>query len=189
MSRLSRLQWKEDVIKSILRAQVLALLLILGSTTAAANTLVSTAPISGSTISVSPSSVTITGQLPLLADAVDANVITVIDPKGVRVDDGTITVSELSASVGVRPLVASGMYTVSYSLISEGDAPLEGSFRFKYLGPSTIAPVQPSPEPTPIQTPASSSWATNAFVISLLFLAVGVTIGLSLYARKLFSNR
>ncbi len=168
---------------------MLTLLLFLGSTTAVANILVSTTPISRSTISVSPSSVTITGQFPLLADAVDANVITVIDPQGVRVDDGTITVSELSASVGVKPLVASGVYTVSYSLISEGDTPLEGSFVFKYLAPSTIAPVQPSPEPTLPQTPASSGWATNAFIFSLLVLSVGVTIGLSLYARKLFSNR
>jgi len=167
----------------------LSLLLTLGSTTALANTLVSTMPISGSTISVSPSSVTITGQLPLLADAVDANVITVIDPNGVRVDDGTITVTDLSATVGVRPLIDSGMYTVSYSLISEGDSPLEGSFRFNYSGPSTIVPVQPTPEPTLTQTPASSGWATNAFVISLLVLAAGITVGLSLYARKLFSNR
>lgn len=175
--------------KAIIRGVGIALLLFLGTNTAVANLLVSTSPVSGSTISVSPTSVTVTGQLPLLADAVDANVITVTDPNGVRVDDGTITVTDLSASVGVRSLVESGIYTVEYSLISEGDAPLAGSFTFKYLAPSTIAPEQTNPESNQIQSPASSSRATNIFVIVLLVLALGVTIGLSLYARKLFSNR
>jgi hypothetical protein len=40
-----------------------------------------------------------------------------------------------------------------------------------------------------IQEPASSSWATNIFVVFLLLMAVAVTVGLSLYARKLFNNR
>jgi copper resistance protein C len=156
---------------------------------AGANTLVSTSPISGSTVSVSPTNVTVTGQLPLLADAVDANVITVKDPNGDRVDDGTISISDLSASVGLKPLIVTGMYRVSYSLLSEADEPLVGEFSFKYLAPSNIAPIEPSPEPTQSQSPASSSWATNVFVILLLFGAVIVTIGLSLYARKLFSER
>jgi methionine-rich copper-binding protein CopC len=159
------------------------------SHSAGANTLVSTSPISGSTVSVSPTNVTITGQLPLLADAVDANVITVKDPNGDRVDDGTISISDLSASVGLKPLVVTGMYKVSYSLLSDGDIPLEGDFSFKYLAPSNIAPIEPTPEPTQSQTPASSSWATNVFVILLLFGALIVTIGLSLYARKILSDR
>jgi hypothetical protein len=141
---------------------------------------------SGSTLSVSPTSVTITGQLPLLADA---NEITVTDPKGVRVDDGTIMVTDVSATVGLMPLTESGFYTVTYLLFAEADAPLEGSYRFKYQAPSTIAPETPTPEPTISQSPASSSWSTNLFIILLLILAVGVTVGLSLYARKLFTNR
>jgi hypothetical protein len=130
--------------------------------------------------------VTITGQLPLLADA---NEITVTDPKGVRVDDGTIMVTDVSATVGLMPLTESGFYTVTYLLFAEADAPLEGSYRFKYQAPSTIAPETPTPEPTISQSPASSSWSTNLFIILLLILAVGVTVGLSLYARKLFTNR
>jgi methionine-rich copper-binding protein CopC len=62
--------------------------------------------------------VTVTGQVALLADAPDANSITVTDPNGVRVDDGTIMISDMSATVGVRPLVESGTYTVTYSLLS-----------------------------------------------------------------------
>jgi methionine-rich copper-binding protein CopC len=158
----------------------------LGITTTFANSLVGTSPISGSTLSVSPTSVTVTGQLPLLPEA---NEISVTDPNGVRVDDGTLMVNDVSATVGLRPLTESGFYTVSYLLYAEADAPLEGSYRFKYQAPSTIAPQTPTPEPTEPQTPASSSWATNVFVIFLLLLAVAVTIGLSLYARKLFKNR
>jgi methionine-rich copper-binding protein CopC len=168
-----------------LRISVIAVLLSFGFLSlspysAGANSLVSTSPISGSTVSVSPTNVTVTGQLPLLADAVDANVITVKDPNGDRVDDGTISISDLSASVGLKTLVVTGMYKVSYSLLSDGDEPLVGEYSFKYLAPSNIAPVEPNPEPSQIQTPASSSWATNVFVILLLIGAVIVTIGLSL---------
>jgi len=171
------------------RFAAILLLVFFGITTASANTLVSTNPISGSTLSVSPTNVTVTGQVTLLADAPDANSITVTDPTGVRVDDGTIYISDMSASVGIRPLVDSGIYTVNYSLLSEGDAPLEGSFTFKYQAPSVISTAIPNPEPTQSQTPASSSWGTNIFIIILLIAAVLVTVGLSLYARKLFADR
>ena len=168
------------------RSTLVLLFTLLGTTVTFANSLVSTSPISGSTLSASPTSVTVTGQLPLLPEA---NEISVTGPNGVRVDDGTIMVDDVSATVGLMPLTESGFYTVSYLLYAEGDAPLEGSYRFKYQAPSTIAPENPTPEPTVSQAPASSSWATNVFVIFLLIMAVAVTIGLSLYARKLFKNR
>jgi copper resistance protein C len=163
--------------------------MFLGASSASANTLVSTSPVSGSTLSVSPTNVTVTGNVALIADAPDANSITVTDPNGIRVDDGTITISDVSATVGIRPLVETGMYTVTYFLLSEGEVPLEGSFTFKYQAPSVISTANPTPEPTQSQTPASSSWGTNFFVILLLLLAVLVTVGLSLYARKLFAER
>ena len=168
------------------RSASVLLLTLMGIFGAFANSLVSTSPMSGSTLSVSPTSVTITGQLPLLADA---NEISVTDPQGNRVDDGTIMVNDVSVTVGLMPLTQSGFYTVSYLLYAEADAPLEGSYRFKYQAPSTIAPETPSPQPTATQSPASSSWGTNLFVILLLVLAIGVTVALSLYARKLFNNR
>ena len=163
--------------------------MFLGVSSASANTLVSTSPVSGSTLSVSPTNVTVTGNVTLIADAPDANSITVTDPNGIRVDDGTITISDVSATVGIRPLVESGMYTVTYFLLSEGEVPLEGSFTFKYQAPSVISTANPTPEPTQSQTPASSSWGTNFFVILLLLLAVIVTVVLSLFARKLFAER
>jgi methionine-rich copper-binding protein CopC len=171
------------------RITAILLLIFLGIPSASANTLVSTSPISGSTLSISPTNVTVTGNVTLLADAPDANSITVTDPNGIRVDDGTITISDMSAIVGIKPLVESGMYTVTYFLLSEGEIPLEGSFTFKYQVPSVISTANPTPEPTQSQTPAGSSWGTNFFVILLLLLAILVTVGLSLYARKLFADR
>ena len=121
------------------RITAILLLLFVGVSSASANTLVSTSPISGSTLSISPTNVTITGQVPLLADAPDANSITVTDPNGARVDDGTISISDLSAIVGIKPLTESGMYTVTYSLASEGEVALEGSFTFIFKAPSVIS--------------------------------------------------
>ena len=179
--------WKETV--SRFRISAIFLLLFVGISSASANTLVSTNPISGSTLSISPTNVTVTGQVALLADAPDANSIIVTDPNGIRVDDGTITISDLSAIVGIRPLTESGMYTVTYSLASEGEVALEGSFTFNFKAPSVISTANPNPEPSKSQTPASSSWGTNVFVIVLLILALLVTVGLSMYAHKLFTNR
>ena len=119
----------------------------------------------------------------------DANELTVTDPSGIRVDDGTITVDGVSASVGLKPLVESGLYRVSYTLYSEGELPLEGSFTFNFSPPSVITPTQPTPVPTQSQVPASSSWETNVFIIAILVIAFIVLVGLSLYARKLYRDR
>jgi copper resistance protein C len=164
----------------------IALLGFLGISTAGANSLINTSPISGSTVTTAPMSVTLTTQVALLPDA---NEIVVTDPAGVRVDDGTLTMTDLSATIGLKPLVDSGIYRVSYTLYSEGDAPLEGSFTFNFSAPTVISPNEASPTPTESQTPASSSWGTSVFIIFLLIMAFFVFIALALYARKLFRER
>jgi methionine-rich copper-binding protein CopC len=150
-----------------------------------ANSLVATSPISGSTTSTAPTSVAVTAQIALLEEG---NEITVVDPAGNRVDDGTITVDQMSVSVGLRALVDAGIYKVNYILLTDGEDPLEGSFTFNFTSPNVI---EPAPQPSPSQSAqsASSSWGTNVFVIALLVLAFLVLVGLSLYARKLFKNR
>jgi methionine-rich copper-binding protein CopC len=165
---------------------VVAILSFLGMSSASANSLITTLPISGSTVTTAPTSVTLTTQVALLPDAND---VVVTNPAGVRVDDGTITINDVSATVGLKPLENSGIYRVTYNLFAEGETPLEGSFTFNYSAPSVITPSEPTPEPTKPQTPASSSWGTNVFIIILLIAAFIVLIGLSLYARKLFRNR
>jgi len=150
-----------------------------------ANSLVATSPISGSTTSTAPTSVAVTAQIALLEEG---NEITVVDPAGNRVDDGTITVDQMSVSVGLRALVDAGIYKVNYILLTDGEDPLEGSFTFNFTSPNVIEPA-PQPSPTKSAQSASSSWGTNVFVIALLVLAFLVLVGLSLYARKLFKNR
>jgi len=164
----------------------LALLGFFGISTADANSLITTSPISGSTVTTAPMSVTLTTQKVLLPDA---NEIVVTDPAGVRVDDGTLTITDVSATIGLKPLVESGIYKVSYTLYSEGDAPLEGAFTFNFSAPTVITTTEASPTPTESQTPASSSWGTNIFIIFLLIMAFFVLIALALYARKLFRER
>ena len=93
-----------------LGAFVTALLLLL-IPQASANELLTTDPLGGSTIQVSPSVVTITTSLPLLADG---NSVEVTDPSGIRVDDGTLAIVENEAVVGLTELTVGGYYTVRY---------------------------------------------------------------------------
>lgn len=161
-------------------------LAFIGIASASANSLITTSPTSGSTLSKPPTSITLSTQKALIPDA---NELVVTNAAGIRVDDGTITVNGMSASIGVKPLTESGIYRVSYRLFSEGDLPLEGSFTFNFSAPSVITPVEPAPTPTQSQTPASSSWGTSVFIIVILVIAFLVLIGLILYARKIIKDR
>ena len=97
-----------------LKALVVLLITLayVGMSSAASNSLITTSPISGSSLTIPPSSVTLTTQIPLIEDA---NEMMVTDPSGIRVDDGTIAVSGASASIGLKPLTESGIYRVSYT--------------------------------------------------------------------------
>ena len=169
---------------------VIAVLTLLAIPSAIANDLVNTDPASGSTISVSPSTVSITTSLPLMADG---NSVEVTDPSGVRVDDGTLAIADNEAVVGLIPLTVGGYYTVTYSLLAENDVPLTGNYRFNFIAPATIT----SESPTPIATEASasaqpsagSSKGTDTLVIMMLVLSFFVLVGLGMYARKIFNER
>jgi len=160
--------------------------LFVSSPIANANSLIATNPLSGSTITVAPSAVSVTGQV-VLIDA--GNSMEVTDPQGKRVDDGVLAIDGASAVIGLKTLQVAGVYTVTYSLFAENDIPLEGSFRFTFAAPNVIS----TPEPTPIETTSAkaevSNWGTNAFVIGMLIVALFVLVLLSLYARKIFKER
>lgn len=163
----------------------LFILLVTSATPATANTLVSTNPIAGSTLRTSPSAVTITTELPLMDIG---NEVSVTDPNGARVDDGTLTVNGTNVVLGMKALSVTGIYTVTYLLVSESDTPLQGEFRFTFS--SAAVSAAPSATYTPTPQPASGSdFATNLFVIALMVLAIIVLIALSLYARKLYFKK
>ena len=94
-----------------------------------ANSLVATSPIAGATLKVAPSAVTISVEITPMDMG---NEITVTDPAGRRVDDGTLTVAGNDIIIGMKPITDSGTYKVSYNIISEMDIPLVGSFNFNF---------------------------------------------------------
>jgi len=163
----------------------LALFCVLVASPASANVLVNSSPISGSSLSSPPSAVTITTQIALLDVG---NSVTVTDPKGVRVDDGALTVDGVNVIIGLKPLTVTGLYTVTYSLLANNQVPLQGSYNFTFSAPSVIS----SPSATSTATnpaSASSTSATSVFVIGLLFAAFIVLVLLALYARKIFKKK
>jgi methionine-rich copper-binding protein CopC len=159
-------------------------LTFLAAAPAIANSLVATSPIAGSTLKVAPSAVTITVEVTPMDMG---NEITVTDPAGRRVDDGTLTVAGNDLIVGMKPITDSGVYKVTYNIISEMDLPLEGSFVFNFSTPTISAPVEVTPT-TPAKV-EGSDFATNLFVIGLLVASLAVLIALALYARKIFNER
>ncbi len=151
---------------------------------ALANSLVATSPIAGATLKVAPSAVTITVEVTPMDMG---NEITVTDPAGRRVDDGTITVAGNDIIVGMKEITESGVYKVSYNILSEMDSPLDGSFIFNFSTPSISTPAEVVPT-TPAKA-EGSDFGTNLFVIGLLVLSFAVFVSLALYARKIFKER
>lgn len=151
---------------------------------ALANSLVATSPIAGSTLKSAPSAVTISVEITPMDMG---NEITVTDPAGRRVDDGTLTIAGNDIIVGMKPITESGVYKVTYNIISEMNNPLEGSFNFNFSTPTISTPQEVAPTaPTKVQ---GSDFGTNLFVIGLLVASFIVLIALALYARKIFSER
>ncbi|CAN2173631.1 CopC domain containing protein [Candidatus Nanopelagicaceae bacterium] len=151
---------------------------------ALANSLVATSPIAGSTLKVAPSAVTISVEITPMDMG---NEITVTDPAGRRVDDGTLTVAGNDIIVGMKPITESGVYTVNYNIISEMDNPLVGSFKFNFSTTTMSTPQEVAPTtPTKVQ---GSDFGTNLFVIGLLVVSFIVLVALALYARKIFNER
>jgi len=151
---------------------------------ALANSLVATSPIAGATIKVAPSAVTISVEITPMDMG---NEITVTDPAGRRVDDGTLTVAGNDIVIGMKPITDAGSYKVSYNILSEMDVPLVGSFKFNFSATSISTPEEVVPStPAKVQ---GSDFGTNLFVIGLLVASLVVLVTLALYARKIFKER
>ena len=148
---------------------------------ALANSLVATSPIAGATIKVAPSAVTISVEITPMDMG---NEITVTDPAGRRVDDGTLTVAGNDIVIGMKPITDAGSYKVSYNILSEMDVPLVGSFNFNFSATTISTPEEVVPStPAKVQ---GSDFGTNLFVIGLLVASFVVLVTLALYARKIF---
>lgn len=167
---------------------------LLGANTALANSVASTSPQVGAVLAVAPNAVSITTTGSLLDQG---NTLTVTDPTGAEVDDGSLTISDTTAVVGLKPLTASGINTVTYTLLSATDAPVTGTFTFLYNAPATIS--SPSATPTsstpttvaatsPPAKPAGTSSSANIAVIILFVIATLVGLFLLWYAKMIWSE-
>ena len=144
--------------------------------------IVSTSPTAGSVLSVAPTAVTIKASAEL-EDV--ANEITVTDPNGVRVDDGSVQIQGQVLMVGLKPLTVSGLYTVSYTIMAIAEAPTVSSFTFLFNAPAEMTLPTPSPSESRVSTPTPNRM-TDIFVIALLIFAFIVLILLSRYAKQTF---
>jgi len=164
---------------------VASALFLLFPSAAHANSLVEASPASGAVLGLAPNAVSVMGSSTLQADG---NQLSVIDPKGNPVDDGSITVTDASVVVGLKPLTAAGVYTVSYTLLAAGEAPLQGSYTFLFNAPADMASATPTPTPTISKTGGATSSSNGAaiFVVVIFLLGFSVLLFLLWYARTLW---
>ena len=179
-------------VKSAAKLSVTALILILQSISSIsfapqsqANTLANSSPAAGAVLVVAPTAVSVTATNPLLADG---SQLSVVDPTGKAVDDGNISVTDSTVLVGMKSLTATGVYTVTYTLLAQGDQPLNGSFTFLYNAPDQISSATPTPITTASATKSSgSSIFSGATLFVLVIFAAGCAMLAFLiwYARTL----
>lgn len=156
---------------------------------ASANSLVSTSPVAGATVNSTPSSITLNTQDVVMDKG---NSVTVTDPQGARVDDGTLTVNATTIVAGLKLMKVTGVYTVSYSLLTNNDVPLQGTYTFTFNAPNVISSASPSvitPSPTASEKPASAGMGVPALIVGLIFAVSAVFLFLVYYAWKLIKKK
>ncbi len=172
------------------RTAVVAALLGLSAFTAPsaeANSVVSTVPAVGAVLSQAPNAVSVTAATPLLPDG---NSLAVTDPNGLKVDDGSLTIADTTAVVGLKPLTVTGIYTVAYTLLSPTDDPVTGSYTFLFNAPATV--TSPSATPTPSGGSTAifkrSTGSSSASITVYVFLGIATLVLLFLfwYARMIW---
>ncbi len=156
---------------------------------ARANSVISTVPAVGAVLTQAPNAVSVTAATSLLPDG---NSLMVLDPNSQQVDDGSLTISDTTAVVGLKPLTITGIYTVSYTLLSATDAPVTGSYTFLYNAPSVtnIPTISPTPvvSTTGITQKTTNSSAANITVMVFLGLATIVALFLIWYAGLIWKQ-
>jgi methionine-rich copper-binding protein CopC len=171
--------------KRLIHLLTVVFLTFISAVPAFATSIVNTSPTAGSVLSVSPTAVTVKANANLLAGAND---LTVTDPNGTRVDDGSVQVQGPVLMVGLKELKNSGLYTVNYTLMAIDDEPINGSFTFLYNAPDEIALPTPSPTETAAVTTSNANHLTDIFVIALMVFAFVLLIFLSRYAKQTFNT-
>jgi methionine-rich copper-binding protein CopC len=170
--------------KRVIHLLTVIILALISASPAVATSVVNTSPTAGSVLSVSPTAVTVKANANLL---VGANDLTVIDPNGTRVDDGSVQIQGEVLMVGLKVLKSSGLYTVNYTLMAIDEEPINGSFTFLYNAPDEMALPTPTPSETVLATSSDANHVTDIFVIALMVFAFVLLIFLSRYAKQTFN--
>lgn len=154
---------------------------------AQANSVVSTVPAVGAVLSQAPNAISVSAATSLLPDG---NSLTVTDPNNLKVDDGSLTIADTTAVVGLKPLTVTGIYTVSYTLLSPMDDPVTGSYTFLFNAPATVTSPGATPSSTVTSTviPKKSTGSSSASITILVFLGIATIVALFLlwYARMIW---
>ena len=150
-----------------------------------ATSVVNTSPTAGSVLSVAPTAITVKANANLLAGAND---LTVSDPTGARVDDGSVQIQGAVLMVGLKALKSSGLYTVNYTLMAIDEEPINGSFTLLYNAPDEMALPTPSPTESELATSSDANHVTDIFVIALMVFAFVLLVFLSRYAKQTFNT-
>lgn len=180
---------RQSVRASLASLFVLVNTFFLGVGSAHGVEVISTSPAIDATVAVAPNFVSVTADQELLDFG---NALIVISPSNERVDDGLITVSGNTISVGMTELKESGKYLVEYELLVTEDSPLFGNFSFRFQAPPVID--EPTASPSSGSESASGedgsrevgSNLTDYLVIGLLVLAFFILMWLARFARSTF---
>jgi methionine-rich copper-binding protein CopC len=160
-----------------------------GASSAQANSIVASVPAVGAVLTQAPNAVSVTAATTLLTDG---NSLTVTDPSGAQVDDGSLTISDTTAVVGLKPLTVTGIYTVTYTLLSATDDPLTGSYTFLFNAPAVVTTpsAAPSATATSVSIPKKSSGSSAASITVLVFVGLATIVALFLvwYARMIWKQ-
>ena len=179
---------RKSRVRKIMAGGLFAFLALFSGGPAFANSLISTVPTIGSTVTSSPSAITIRTTDPVM-DLGNSVVIT--DPKGNRVDDGTLSVEGSDIVAGLKLLKVSGLYTVAYRFMTDNDLPLEGTFTFSFKAPSVFSsptPTNITASPSETNEPVNPSGAPT-FIVILMMSAFLVFVLLCLYAWKIIRKK
>lgn len=177
------MRWKSAITTLILSLGIVTT----GISVAQGVEILTTSPGVDAKVTITPNFVTVTADQDLLDFG---NQLTVISPSNTRVDDGLITVSGATLSVGLNQLTESGDYLVEYEILVENESPLFGNFSFTFEAPPVVQPNTPSPSPsTSDQGREVGSSTTDYLVIALLVFAFFVLLWLARFARSTFRKK
>ena len=153
--------------------------------------LVTSSPPVGAHLNALPSKVAVTfdGNLLTIGGA-KTNTLTVTDPDGNEVDAKNSRVTGATLSVDLNPVSTTGVFVVSWRVVSGDGHPEQSSYRFTVNSSTTIS--SPTPTPTALPTPTAKAngptfWArygTRVLLTFGLMIAVGIWLGFERARRK-----